>query len=79
VLQRWLIVIAVQNVADVRQGSAARREAGPLMSQTLLAVKGWQPPIVGMRPLVRAPASPGPAFEAGYGYFPILILARVIE
>ncbi len=77
VLQRWLVVIAVQNVRDQRQGSSVRREAGPLMVKVIRAVAGWQPPVPNTRPLMRAPGTPGPAFEAGYGYFPLLFIARV--
>jgi hypothetical protein len=78
-IQRWLVVIAVQNVRDTRGGTSARREAGPLMSKTMAALKGWQPPVAGVRKLRRGDGVPGPAFDSGFGYFPLLFLARVMD
>ncbi len=78
VLQRWLVVLAIQNVRDQRHGSAMRRDGGPLIRRVMDALRGWQPPVGGVRPLVRVSA-PGPAFEAGYGYFPIMFHARCIS
>lgn len=77
-VQRWLVVLAVKNVADQRAGSSARRDAGPLIAKIMNALAGWQLPLPGVRPLSRA-GSPGPAFEKGYGYFPILFTAEVFQ
>lgn len=76
VSQRWLVIIAVQNVADQRGGSGARRVAGPLISRAKRTLAGFDLGLPGVRPLQSASA-PGPAFESGYGYFPLLFTAEV--
>lgn len=76
VVQRWLVVVAVNNVRDTRGGTDTRADAGVLISQTLKALSGWQP-LPGSRELVRVNA-PKPGFNAGFGYFPLAFEAVII-
>lgn len=76
VTQRWYVVVAVRNARDALGGSAARAEAGPLISQAIAALAGWQP-TADHRPLRRAGAVP-PGFSKGFGYFPILFTTEVV-
>ena len=67
--QTWLVVVAVRNVRDTVGGSAAREEAGVLISQVLTALSGWrcapeEKPLTLVTP-------PRPGFNAGYAYFPL--------
>lgn len=76
VAQRWLVVVAVRNVRQAATGDGARGEAGPLISQTLAALSGWQPS-PSFRPLRRV-AGPRPGYNAGFGYFPLLFEAQLV-
>ncbi len=76
VAQRWMIVVAVRNVRQTLSGDGARGEAGPLISQTLAALSGWQPSPA-FRPLRRVPG-PRPGYNAGFGYFPLLFEAQLV-
>ena len=70
ILQRWMAVVAVRNARTQRTGAAAREDAGPLLSQLIGALAGFQlDPALG--PLKRIPA-PQPAYDAGFAYFPTL-------
>lgn len=40
VRQRWLVVVAIRNATQHRQG-AAHEDAGPLLSQTIQSLAGW--------------------------------------
>lgn len=76
VVQSWLVVILVRNLRDALGGSAARSDAGLLLTDTIQALSGWQA-APEFRPLVRVNA-PRPAFNAGFGYFPLAFEARFI-
>ncbi|HKJ94853.1 MAG TPA: hypothetical protein VKA32_04410 [Gammaproteobacteria bacterium] len=76
VMQRWIVAVAVRNVRGIRQGTAVREEAGPLMATLIEGLEGWQPPSP-FRPLKRAP-SPPPWFSEGFAYFPLLFTTEVI-
>jgi hypothetical protein len=73
--QRWALVVAVRNVRDVREGSAARQEAGPLISKTLNVIAGWKPK-EGYKEFRRI-SGPGPAYTKGFAYFPLLFSTRL--
>ena len=70
VIQRWLVVIAVRNVADVKGGGGARIEAGTLISKTIQALNGWAP-TTAHRPMRRTQA-PRAGYNKGYAYFPLM-------
>lgn len=66
--QRWLLFVAVRNVADNAKGAAARCEAGTLLMQVYKALQGFE--VGGVAPLVRASA-PAPVYAAGLLIAPI--------
>lgn len=42
--QTWLAVVCIRNVAgDLRSGTAARQDAGPLICRVARALMGWSP------------------------------------
>lgn len=67
-VQKWLIVAAVRNVAQGQSGSAARREAGKLGALVTAAVAGENLPGA-LRPcaLVTPPAA---RYSKGFQYLP---------
>ncbi|MEX2524447.1 MAG: hypothetical protein WD750_05780 [Gammaproteobacteria bacterium] len=73
--QRWGLVVAVRNVRNIRGGASARQEASPLILATITAFAGWTPK-KGYRAMRRGSA-PGPAYDKGYAYFPLLFTTRV--
>jgi len=74
--QRWLVAVAVRNVRGIREGTAMREEAGPILAQVITALEAWQPPAP-WRPMKRAP-SPPPWYSNGFGYFPLLFTTEVV-
>lgn len=70
VVQRWLVVIAVRNVRDVKGGSGARAEAGTLISKVIAALSGWSP-TNSHRPMRRV-QGPRPGYNKGFAYFPLM-------
>lgn len=76
VVERWLTVIAVRNVASAARGEDARADAGPIMDQVFAALLGFQ--AAGCKPLIPT-QPPRPGFAAGYGYFPLAWLARAAK
>ena len=69
-VQRWLVVIAVRNVRNVKSGSGARAEAGTLISKVIAALNGWAP-TASHRPMRRVQA-PRPGYNKGFAYFPLM-------
>lgn len=66
--QIWTIVVVVQNINDLT-GKKARTKAGPIMTQVIKALKGWQPsPHLGK--MARAPA-PGTIYTPDAALFPL--------
>lgn len=73
--QRWGLVVAVRNVRRARGGSAAREDASPLIIKTINAFAGYKP-AQGYGEFKRGSA-PGPAYDKGYAYFPLLFTSRI--
>lgn len=65
---RIFVIAAVRNVATQRSGSAARREAGPLLARAMAALLGEKLPGT-TRPLTAARAPAGD-YRAGFFYLP---------
>lgn len=66
--QTWMVVGAVRNIEDQAGGSAAREDAGRLLSQILAALQGYKPhPDLGRLALQ---ASGQPEHNAGFMYIP---------
>lgn len=68
--QRWYVVPAVRNAANVAAGAAARADVGVLAEQALAALSGWRPDGDDSAPLLLT-ALPAPIFDAGYTTFPL--------
>lgn len=77
VFQRWLVVVAVRNVADTTAGTAARTQAGPLLWSVIAHMSGWKP---GDRwsPFRRARAPFKPGFAEGFYFVPTLWRTKVV-
>ncbi len=75
--QRWVVVIATRSARDVVGGSGARQLAGPIVAQTLDALRGWTPDGF-TRPLRRGSGMP-PKYSPGFAYFPFQFLLRIVE
>ena len=76
-LQSWLVVLVVGNYRKADSGEGVIEAAGPLLSQLVAALTGWQPD--GFSPLKRQP-SPRPGYLAGIGFFPLTFsTALVVE
>lgn len=76
VYQRWVVWLIVRNVKDGAEGSAARAEAGPLLSLLIKSLAGWTP-TASFRSFRRGQA-PRPLFEDGVIHFPVLFEAPLI-
>lgn len=74
--QLWAVVVAVNNVTGILDGSEARQEAGPLISQVLETLQGWKP-AQGFRALKRT-TGPGPNYVEGFFYMPLVFECVVI-
>lgn len=68
IIQQWMAVVAVRNARTQRTGAAAREDAGPLLSQLIAALAGFQLADE-LQPLKRI-AAPKPAYDASWAYFP---------
>lgn len=73
--QRWIVALTVRSARDTAGGSGVLEAAGPLLSLTLAALLGWRPDVPGAGRLRRIEA-PRPAFDAGYGVFPLAFSLR---
>lgn len=68
ITQRWLVLLAVQNVGMT---AAARQDgAGPWLSRIHKALAGWKPEGA-VHPLTRASSSMAPDFTKTKGLFPM--------
>jgi len=65
---RWMLAVAVRTA---RGAVAARRTAGPLIAETLVALLGWRPD-ADHAPIRIQPAG-APLYAADWCYFPLLI------
>lgn len=74
--QRWLVVLAVRNATQTDGGAALTTEAGPLISDLLSALQGWEPS-EDHRPLYRV-AAPLPGFSPAFGFYPLAFEAALI-
>lgn len=72
--QIWCVAI----VANNNRGAAAlRAEVGPLVSQVIAALKGWDCDLVGVRPFRRARISNMPRFNPNQkAIYPLFFAAR---
>lgn len=71
VFQQWAVVVAVRNARSQRTGEGARSDAGPLMTEVIAALQGWEP-ATGRRPLKRIQAPWRPKYSpGGYAEFPL--------
>ncbi len=69
VVQRWFVILAVQESgSQLSDTSNLRQEAGLIMPKILAALQGWQP-ASSSRPLKRVDASP-PVYETTFAYYP---------
>lgn len=69
IASRWMVVVAVRNVAGVRDGHAARLQAAPLVLACLRALMGWQlrPDVQALHPVT----SPAPLYKDGLLLYPL--------
>jgi len=77
VSERWLVVVSVMNVRDIRGGTSARVEAGVLIGEVIAALAGWQPSPA-HRPMTRI-AAPKPIFNAGFLSIPLAFDVKFIS
>lgn len=75
-LQRWLVLLIVKNVASTVKNAPLLAEAGPLLLNTINTLSGWRPAINGVGELLHV-AAPRPAFGPGIGIFPLAFTASV--
>lgn len=74
--QRWGLVLGI-NVADsTGDGVAARRAAGPLLSQLIMAITGWHPEGIAT-PITRAPGATPAQYNDGLYFFPVVFSATI--
>lgn len=66
---RWLVLIAVRNVAEIRSGHPAREEVDDIIEQTFRALCGWQP-APNHRPL-KPIDPPRPTYTNGLLFYPL--------
>lgn len=74
--QRWLIVLAVRNARQADGGAGLAAEAGPLISDLLQSLQGWQPS-PDFRPLIRV-AAPHPGYSPAFAYYPLAFECQII-
>lgn len=78
IASRWLVVVAVRNVAAVADGSAARAAGADLVAACMAALMGWQPRAGLQRMQLVDP--PAPVYEAGLLLYPIAFeVAAVVQ
>lgn len=70
VMARWLVVLAVKNVAQAADGQAVREDAQPLATAILKKLMGWRPDQAHM-PL-RLVDLPRPDYQAGLLWLPLV-------
>lgn len=69
-LTRWLVVLAIKNVAQAADGKAAREDAQPLVTAVLKKLMGWRPDQAHM-PL-RLVDAPRPDYQSGLLWLPLV-------
>lgn len=75
ILQSWITVVAVRNVAGILDGEAARADAGALLTVLFEALAGWKPG-TGFRTLIPVDA-PASGYTKGFGYHPLQWTTRI--
>lgn len=75
VLQKWLAVIAVRNAGSQVTGEKQREQAGPIISQVIAALAGFEAG-KGFGPMMRINA-PAPAYNGTFAYFPLQFTTEV--
>jgi hypothetical protein len=73
--QRWLVVLAVRNARQADGGAGLAADAGPLITDLLQALQGWQPS-PDFRPLIRV-ASPKPGYSPAFAYYPLAFECQI--
>jgi len=69
VVQRWTVVLATRNLADLHGGSDHRNQAGPWMATIAQGLIGWRP-ANGFGQLRKTSTAVQPYYQKGYAYFP---------
>ena len=77
VKQRWLIVLAIRNARQNDGGAGLAADAGPLISDLLTALQGWQPDSTDYRPLTRV-AAPRPGYSPAFAFYPLAFETQII-
>lgn len=74
--QTWLMVVATRNVADPKQGRAARKAAGVLAAQAAKALMGAKLPS-STGPMVLS-GGMAPGFNKGFMYLPLVFKVPMV-
>lgn len=69
VRQRWVVVLAVRNATQGDGGEATATEAGPLITELLESLQGWEPS-TNHGPLERKQAQQ-PGYSPAFAYYPL--------
>lgn len=75
--QIFCVVLAVRNVRDVRGGTGARNEAGPILTRIIQALAGWKPS-EHHDALRRVTPPIAVAYETGFRYYPLAFDATLV-
>ena len=75
-VHKWLAVAAVRNVANVKTGEAARRDAGVLATKVAMALAGA--PIPGATKPLEMVTPPAPRYASGFQYLPSAFEAETV-
>lgn len=73
---RWVAVVAARNVGDVRGGSKARDDAGPLCARVIQALQNWTP-CAGFSALLLV-ATEAPVLVDSYFLYPLVFATTTI-
>jgi hypothetical protein len=76
VFTRWLVVLAIKNVAQAADGQAARGDAQPLVTAVFKKLMGWRPDQAHM-PL-RLVEMPRPDYQSGLLWLPLVFETQQI-
>lgn len=72
----WYAVAAVRNVAAVRTGKAARRDAGVLAARVMRALAGAS--VAGATKTLKLVSPPAAHYQSGFQYLPSAVLVETI-
>ena len=75
-VHKWLAVAAVRNVANVKTGEAARRDAGVLATKVAMALAGASIP--GTTKPLEMVTPPAPRYASGFQYLPSAFEAETV-